>query len=70
MYSYEIEQYLKEHNYYLTGEESMFLTNPQLNPQIARVRYNSQYDFYEIWTVDGWYFKFGVKPYVRKLEKP
>lgn len=68
MYSYEIEQYLKERNYYLNSEEVMYITNIKLNPQISRITYNCEYNFYEMYTFDGYYFKFGIKPYTRILK--
>ena len=69
MYSYEIDNYLKERNYYLNSNEVLLITNIELNPQISRITYNPEYNFYEMYTYDGYYFKFGVKPYVRSLRK-
>ena len=70
MYSYEIEEYLKQKNYLLSDKEILFITDIRLHPQISRITYNCKFNFYEMYTYDNWYFKFGAKPYVRKLEKP
>lgn len=30
---------------------------------------NQEFNFYEMWTKDGYYFKFGCKPYIKTLRK-
>lgn len=69
MYSYEIENYLKEKNYYLNSEEIIFITDITVNTQICRISYNQEFNFYQIWTKDGYYFKFGCKPFIKTLRK-
>lgn len=69
MYSWEIEEYLKERNYYLTSDEIIYVTNIELHPQLARIRYNNEFDFYEMWTSDNYYFKFGCKSFVKVLKR-
>lgn len=66
MYSYEIEEYLRERNYTLTPEETLEIINVSINTQIFYISYNSEYNYYEIRTRDGYCFKFGVKEYTRK----
>lgn len=63
MYSYEIYNYLKEKNYYLNSEEVQYITNISIHTQICRISYNNEFNYYEMQTKDGYYFKFGCKPY-------
>lgn len=37
MYSYEIDNYLKERNYYLNSEEIIFITDITVNTQICNI---------------------------------
>ena len=69
MYSYEIDNYLKERNYYLNSEEIIFITDITVNTQICRISYNQEFNFSQIWTKDGYYFKFGCKPFIKTLRK-
>lgn len=69
MYSYEIEEYLRERNYTLTPEETLQIINISLSTQIYYISYNSEYNFYEIRTRDGYTFKFGVKENTKSLRK-
>lgn len=57
MYSYEIDQILKENNNYIpsTAYETVLSS-----PQIDHVKYSPYGDVYEIWTSDGWYWKFKI----------
>lgn len=66
MYSYEIEQYLKERNYILDSESVLPVIDLLTNTQITRIKYSSETNEYEIWTHDGYYFKFRVEQYTRK----
>ena len=69
MYSHEIDNYLKEREYRLNSEEIQFITDITVNTQICRISYNQEFNFYQIWTKDGYYFKFGCKPYIKTLRK-
>ena len=69
MYSYEIDNYLKERNYYLNSEEVQYITDISIHTQICRISYNQEFNYYEMWTKDEWYFKFGVMPYIKILRK-
>lgn len=57
MYSYEIDQILKENKYYIpsTAYETVLSS-----PQIDHVKYSPYGDVYEIWTSDGWYWEFKI----------
>lgn len=69
MLSYEIEKYIKSKNYYLSSEEIIYITNIKLHPQIKEIKYHSDFNYYEMWTSDNYYFKFGCKPYEKALKK-
>ena len=69
MYSYEIEQYLKERNYILDSESILPVIDLLVNTQIARIKYSSENNEYEIWTHDGYYFKFTVEQKENKERK-
>lgn len=63
MYSYELEEYLKQHNYRLDVIGLTFIQNRKYNPQVSTVKYSPYGDYFELWTTDGWYFKFYPIPY-------
>lgn len=69
MFSYEIEKYLKERNYYLKVNELIFITNSKAHPQIDHIKYNAFEDCFEMWTNDGYYFKFGYEHYQPKTKR-
>lgn len=62
MYSYEIDNYIKSRNSYLTVEEYLFISNISLSSQISHIKYNPYGDYFEIWTKDNYYWSFKVKP--------
>lgn len=57
MYSYEINQILKENNNYIPSTTYETVLS---SPQIDHVKYSPYGDAYEIWTSDGWYWKFKI----------
>lgn len=57
MYSYEINQILKENKYYIPSTTYVTVLS---SPQIDHVKYSPYGDVYEIWTSDGWYWKFKI----------
>ena len=59
MFSNEIDKLVKEHGYNLPC--SVYLTlSPTTSPQITRIKYNPFSNQFEIWTDDGYYWKFSV----------
>ena len=60
MYSYEIDQFLRERNFELTSEEYMELT-PQKCNQISRLTYNTENNTFHLYTYDGYDWIFKVK---------
>ena len=57
MYSYEIDQILKENNYNIPSTTYQIVLS---SPQINHVKYSAYSDVFEIWTNDGWYWKFKI----------
>ena len=61
MYSYEILQYLQEHNFTVDNEQDFLaITSPELNPQIDYRRYDERNGFYYMGTNDNHFFIFKV----------
>lgn len=61
LYSYEIENYLRDHNYQLLPEEVWEVTNTANNPQVKNIKYFCFSNEYVIETSDGHSFRFGVR---------
>ena len=61
MYSYEIENYLKERDYWLTPEECNLLMDINTNTQITNMKFFCTDNEYHISTNDGYNFVFHVK---------
>lgn len=60
MYSYEIEMFLREHNYVVTPEECCRLLDINTNTQIDNIKYSCENNQYVINTLDGFRFTFWV----------
>lgn len=61
LYSYEMEQYIKDRNYYLTAEEGAELMNTDINTQIVMIKYYGFNNEYQINTSDGYILRFNIK---------
>ena len=61
MYSWEIEQFLRERNHQVTKEECRMLLDPKSSVQIRNVKYYPDGNSYYILTDDGFNFSFTVK---------
>lgn len=57
MYSCEIDSILKENNYNIPSTTYEIVLS---SPQIDHVKYSPYGDEFEIWTNDGWYWKFTI----------
>lgn len=57
MYSCEIDSILKENNYNIPSTTYEIVLS---SPQISHVKYSPYGDEFEIWTNDGWYWKFTI----------
>lgn len=63
MYSWEIQQFLEEHNFYIGGDDLIFITDVNQHPQLNHIKYNPYEHKYEMWDNEGWYFCFWAMPY-------
>lgn len=61
MYSYEMEQYIRNRNYILNQDECGNIVNINENPQIKSMKYFCEGNRYVIITDDGYTFEFSVK---------
>lgn len=58
MYSTEIDELMKQHEYSIPSKTYFYIC--ETSPQIDRVRYEPQNDYFEIWTNDNFYWRFTV----------
>ena len=65
MYSYEIDQTIKSHNYNIDSELNINICNT--SSQISRVKYDPYDNKYEICTKDNFYWKINVDRKGNKL---
>ena len=63
MYSHELANYIKEHNYQLNAHQLEFVMDTREHPQITRISYNDQFKSYDMFTSDNYRFSFGVISY-------
>lgn len=61
MYSYEIDNYLRNRNWNITISEYLEICNLDMNPQISQIKYNPFQNNFTIWTNDNWNWTFTVK---------
>lgn len=57
MYSYEIDNILRENNYNISSSTYKTILS---SPQIDHVKYSPYGDCFEVWTSDGCYWKFKI----------
>lgn len=69
MYPYEIEQFLRQRNYYIGGDDLVKVTSQKENPQLNHVKFNPEYNEFELWDKEGHYYKFRAMPYKEALEQ-
>lgn len=61
MYSWEIEKFLKDRNYYIGGDDLTFITDMRRHSQLNHIKYDPYNNSYEMWDNDGNYYNFKVK---------
>lgn len=61
MYSSEMEQFIRNRDYYLNPEEVEKVINIVENPQIKSMKYFCDGNRYVVITEDGYTFEFSVK---------
>ena len=59
MYSWEINQFLEQRNYNIDSEDYIKICNS--SSQISKIKYEPFGNYFEMWTSDGYYWKFKVK---------
>lgn len=69
MYHFEIEQFLKERNYYIGGDDLAFITDTRKHPQINHIEFNPYDSSYDMWDKEGHYYHFKAMPYSEAREK-
>ena len=58
MYSWEIDQKMKEYDYNIPS--FLYIDIISNSPQIRHIKYNPYDNYFEIWTDEGDYWKFKV----------
>ena len=58
MYPNELKQYIQDRNWELTREETAFVTDINMHPQINHITYNSWDASYDMWDCEGNHFHF------------
>lgn len=58
MFSWEIENFLRERNYYIGGDDLLFITDIKQHPQINHIKFNSYDNSYEMWDKERKLFSF------------
>lgn len=69
MYSWEIEQFLKDRNYNVGGDDLTFITDTRRHPQIKHIVFNPYDSTYDMWDKDGKHFRFNAMSYAEAKEK-
>ena len=60
MYSYQIDNIMRENNYLLSRSDYLSI-NPNTSPQIARMTYDPFNNKFDVWTYDNYHWEFRVK---------
>ena len=69
MYSWEIQNFLKEKNYQIGGDDLLKIISIKENPQLTHIKYNPFNNSYEIWDKEGNYFYFYAIPFKQEKNK-
>lgn len=68
MYSWELENYIKERNYELSKEEILFVQDIEKHPQINHIKYDQYTNRFDMWDKDDWHINYGIKQKVKSLK--
>lgn len=63
MYSWELQKFIEDRNYYLGGDDLLFAIDITKHPQLSHIKYNAFEKKYEMWDYEGNYFYFWAMPY-------
>ena len=69
MYSWELEKFIIDRNYYIGGDDLAFLIDIQNHPQITNIKYDSGVNCYMITTSDNYCLFFNAMPITVAEEK-
>ncbi len=69
MYDWEIQQFLRDRNYYIGGDDLTFITDTRQHPQIDHIIFNPGDSSYDMWSKEGTHFHFNAMPYKEALER-
>lgn len=66
MYSWEIDQFIKNKKYIISSDE--YLDIIRNSPQIVGIKFLGE-NCYDMWTNDNYFWTFFIKPYEKVLVK-
>ena len=69
MYSWEIYNFLAERNFYIGGDDLLFITDVKQHPQLNHIKYDAFENKYEMWDYEGNYFCFTPMPYTEAIQQ-
>ena len=69
MYSWELEKFIEDRDFYIGGDDLAFLIDPHNHPQINYIAYNAFSKSYTLSTSDNYCFSFNVMPVDEAKEK-
>ena len=72
MYPYELENYIKEHNYNLEGKSLLVAIDTIKNPQLTNIVFHPENDTYDMWDRYGNHYGFKAnkqKVYTKKMNR-
>ena len=61
MYPVELKQYIDERNGLLNREETKFVIDIELHPQLDHVLFNQSDFSYDMWDNEGNHYRFNIK---------
>ena len=62
MYPFELESYIKEHDYNLTGRSLLCVIDVAKNPQLKNIIFHPEDNTYDLWDVYGNHYVFKAIP--------
>lgn len=69
MYPHELEQFIRDRNYWIGGDDLIKVTSPLENPQLNHIQYNPWDNTYDMWDKYGNHYHYNVIPYEEAKEK-
>ena len=69
MFSWELEKFIKDRDFYIGGDDLAFLIDINKHPQINYIHYDASKHQYIIITNDNYYFDFEAMPIEEAKEK-